>query len=691
MPKFMNCRTAILPAAACLLAAACQGAKIASDSNPPVPLTRAGDVHGLTIEVAGRALPVLLRGIVTYYDPFIDTRHVAIFVHDDSGDIFVAPSAPPEGSVFPGSLVDVSGVTGTGDFAPLVERATVRVIGQSRIPASALPVSLTELLTGEYDGHWVEVRGVVRDVREFGKNTILELAMGDGSISATTMTEPGVDYARLVDAKIRMHANAAPVYNGNRQMIGARLLFPNMAEVKIEEPAVADPFALPVLPVIRLLNYDPNVAFRHRVHVLGRVTLQWPGRSLCIDDANRGLCVQTTQTTAVAEGDLVDVAGFSAIGGFSPTLNNASFRRAGAGAPVSPPLLTAERVMKGNHDARLIRIEGKVIGIDRAAKDPTMVLEAGKYLFPVVLGYTPPGDSTRRAAAIGWEEGSTLQVTGICAIQISPPQTLRDGLWTPDSFRILLRGPADVVVVRKPSWWTPAHLLPVMAGVLAVTLLVLVWAVVLRRRLAEQTALIREQNATLHDLSFRDGLTGIANRRQFDETLQMEFRRSLRTQDPVALLILDIDHFKLLNDQEGHLRGDECLIQVAKTLSSAGLRKSDLVARYGGEEFAVILPGVNEAGALAAAERMRNMIFDLGIAHPGPNQRLSVSIGAASIVPTPGMAQAKLVALADGALYQSKLQGRNRTTVAPRDGTEADGEVLELAQPAAGTETPGRS
>jgi diguanylate cyclase (GGDEF)-like protein len=266
-----------------------------------------------------------------------------------------------------------------------------------------------------------------------------------------------------------------------------------------------------------------------------------------------------------------------------------------------------------------------------------------------------------------WAEDSVLRVTGICSVQLPTKETVREGLSVPSSFRILLRSPDDVTVLNGPPWWTANHVLPLLAAVLAITLCALGWVAVLRHRISEQAAVIQQQNATLKDLSFQDGLTGIANRRKFDETLEAEFERATRTSTPLSLLMLDIDHFKSLNDQYGHQCGDECLVRVANALKSTSLRAADLVARYGGEEFAVILPGCEEAGAIAVAESMRIAVLDLAItdANSPFNQSVSISVGAATILPGSGESAAALVGMADAAMYDAKLSGRNRTCLTP--------------------------
>jgi len=172
----------------------------------------------------------------------------------------------------------------------------------------------------------------------------------------------------------------------------------------------------------------------------------------------------------------------------------------------------------------------------------------------------------------------------------------------------------------------------------------------------------------LHSLAVRDGLTGLANRRSFDERLEADWLHSLREQCPMALLLLDVDHFKLYNDTYGHQKGDSCLKAVADAMASQVFRPTDLAARYGGEEFAVIMATTGLDGALHVAERIRDMVIELGLAHCGSDfGQVTVSIGVAAMTPTEELRSEDLVAAADSALYRAKHAGRNRVVAA---GTE---------------------
>jgi diguanylate cyclase (GGDEF)-like protein len=175
--------------------------------------------------------------------------------------------------------------------------------------------------------------------------------------------------------------------------------------------------------------------------------------------------------------------------------------------------------------------------------------------------------------------------------------------------------------------------------------------------------LLRRANDKLHKISVADPLTGIANRRRFEEIALVEWNRALRFGWPLTLLMVDVDFFKALNDSFGHARGDECLIQVAGCLGANLRRGGEMLARYGGEEFVALLPNTRLSEGIQIAEMMRTSVTDLGIssANTAVCEYLSVSIGVASAIPSPEESLTDLLAAADAALYQAKALGRNRT------------------------------
>lgn len=166
----------------------------------------------------------------------------------------------------------------------------------------------------------------------------------------------------------------------------------------------------------------------------------------------------------------------------------------------------------------------------------------------------------------------------------------------------------------------------------------------------------------LEALSFKDGLTNIANRRMFDSILEMEWEKARRNSQALSLIMVDIDHFKQYNDHYGHVQGDECLKRVARVLSGVATRSRDFLARYGGEEFVFVLPETTEASAYVVAERCRRAIREEAIPHErSPLGRLlTISLGVGSIVPSHGDSRVSFVEEVDERLYRAKQDGRDR-------------------------------
>ena len=184
---------------------------------------------------------------------------------------------------------------------------------------------------------------------------------------------------------------------------------------------------------------------------------------------------------------------------------------------------------------------------------------------------------------------------------------------------------------------------------------------ILKVRVNNHLDLKRSRDA-LERMARLDGLTGLANRRTFDDMLAREWRRLARVNHPLAVIMMDVDHFKLFNDTYGHGGGDDCLKKVAKAAEGALQRPADVVARYGGEEFVALLPDTTLDGALMVAEAIRAAVAALNIPHSASKAApyVTMSLGAACIVPQPGGKPEELLEMADMELYAAKSNGRNQ-------------------------------
>jgi len=623
-------------------------------------ITTARRAHDLTATEAERGYPIHLRGVVTNFDSDSGVGITAIFMHDASGCIFVNLN-PGEIKTLPvGSVVDVRGVSDPGGFAPIVDQAHIQVVGHAALPSNPHPASRTQLFNSEFEGQWVEIEGVVHSISETGHSVLLKLEMTDGFVYATTLRRDGVHYSNLVDAKVRIDGNEAPLYNNNGQKVGAHVIFPDLTTVHVLEPAPNDPFERPVVQINELLRWDQVSAMHHRVHMRGNVTMQWPGTSLCIRDATGAICARTDQETRLAEGDVADVVGFSGTENSTPVLNDALFRKSADGVHTPATAITAEQAMQGKNNSELIQMDGELIGLDQASSDTTLMLASGKYIFAAVLPKSMAGPEIAQ-----WQIGSKLHVTGICSVEFDAEQSaLNDGIAVPLSFRILMRSPQDVVVTRKPSWWTPTHELVLLGLVVTGSLGVLAWVMMLRKRVDQQTKLLRDQTELLREsenrfrhLALHDGLTGVATRLLLQDRMGVAVESARRHQTGLAVLMLDLDRFKEINDSLGHLAGDEVLRVTAERVVGA-VRKGDTVARLGGDEFIVLLPNLNDAHLAEGIAAKIVKILAVPISFEETKIPVSVSVGVCTA--TAGELDAEmLLKNADDALYRAKASGRN--------------------------------
>jgi diguanylate cyclase (GGDEF)-like protein len=623
-------------------------------------LTTALQAHSLSSAEAARAWPVHLRAVVTYYNPNGGNGFASMFVNDETGSIWVNLPADTIASLPTGTLVDVTGVSSNGLFAPVIASPHVRVIGPSHLPEKAVPVNRTSLFSGLHDGQWVQVEGTVHSFSVADRIVTLHLEMPEGEINVVMMREAGADYSSLVDAKVQIRGNAAPIFSRVKyQMVGARLMAPGLSAIKVLEPAPSDPFQQTATPIDSLMRWDHVSILNHRVHLRGTVTLFWPGSSLCLRDESGTICTRTREHAPLLVGEIADVVGFAEIEGDAHVLTDAVYRLVGKGSPTAPTPMSADDIVHGLHDSQLIVIEGQLIGRDRTSSDTTLLLSTGGVLFTAVLP-----KSLRGTEKDVWENGSKLRITGICSVRLNVGHSAvgegiseEEGAAVSRSFRVLMRSPGDIVIVQKASWWKPAHLLVVLALALAATLVALAWGVVLRRRVQAQANLIRESEERFRQMALHDALTGLAARPLLQDRLDTAVEAARRHKTGMALLILDVDKFKQVNDTYGHQAGDEVLRVSARRLLEA-VRKSDTVARVGGDEFVVLLPELSDA---QAAEKIAaNMVKKLGcpISVAGRDLPVTVSIGICTDFAAELDAKA-LFRNADAALYLAKSSGRN--------------------------------
>ncbi len=642
-------------------------------------LTTARQVHDLSPDQASLGFPVRLRGVVTFYDAYQE-NHRALFIADRTGEVFVAPGFGPRLQLRAGSFVEVTGETDPGGFSPIVSHSSIRILRGSKALPAASAVTVSQLLNGGKDSDWVALGGVVHSVEFDGMHVVLTVATPDGTLSATTDKEDGADYSKLVDSEIVIQGINAPLVNARRQLTGVRLLFPGIKTISVRTPAPADPFSLPTFPLSTLLQYSPHPASSHRIHVRGRVTLSWPGQTVCIVDKTAGLCIQTADRSPLREGDLIDVAGFLERKDYLPSITAATLKRVESGGSVTPIEISAADAFDiGNNHAgkassaahtdiseanspatdrnqELVRIEGKLVGKNRGLNGSTLLLSSNGVVFPAVFPADAMKDEKQQKSS--WIEGSTLAVTGVFIGKVDERQAVRgEGIAHIESFRILLRSPEDVHVLSAPSWWNSEHALAVLGIVLLTTIAILGWVGILRRQVDQQTEIIRRSETRFRHMAEHDGLTGLPVRNVLLDRLELALDEIKRRACSLALLMVDVDNFKHINDTMGHAMGDQVLITIGARLQES-LRSTDTIARMGGDEFTVLLTGLTspeEAQKIAShlvSKISEPMVFQ------GVRVEVSVSIGIATY-PEGGSDVKTLLRNSDAALYQAKAKGRN--------------------------------
>lgn len=453
-----------------------------SPAPPLAPLTTAREVRALSPEEAKEQRPVKLRAVVNATDP-----GRSIFIQDATGGTFINRKTElPQ--VAPGDAVEVEGVTYPGLFVPGVTAASLRVTGRSEMPPAA-EVTFDDLLSGKWHYQRVYIGGVVRSavLKEDGR-TVLNLAVGARRLEVNFLLPGDATLPGLVDARVRLAGLATGYVNDKRQILAPQIYVSRMEDLHIEEPPPEDPYAAPLTSTTELLHFHPDGMSGHRVRLRGVVTHGQPGETIFLRDEGRGLLVQLAGGAAprtddpLQPGDVVEVAGFPVMGRFSAFVEDAEFRKTGTAAQPEPVRVTMKEALKGANDADLVTLEAQLIEVVETAAESVLLLRAEDVAFRARISGTQ----------LSLRDGSRVSVTGIC--QVDEPNFPRVGFQAkPRSIEVLLRSPADITVLAAPSWWTARRLAWAGAALLGIAIAALTWAVMLRRRVAAQTAVIREK------------------------------------------------------------------------------------------------------------------------------------------------------------------------------------------------------
>lgn len=675
------------------------------------PITTVAGVRQLSDRDAADALPVQLEGVVTFCDPI--WHH--FYLQDSTAGTYVKYTGEHP-DLRDGVRVRLTGLSGPGNYAPVVVAPKIEVLGPGPLPAP-IPATSELAAAGLLDGQYVSVEGVVHPLK-FSEQPghpvfTFELYTPLGHIHV--FTSPGFPDVReshmIEDARVRMGGVFATVFNSRRQLVGYQLELASPANIQVIEPAVADPFAMAATPIGSLLRYSPGSHFGHRVKIAGAVTLAGSDFAY-VQDQSGGVQVRG-DLRSVHPGQRVEAVGYPTLAGsYSPVLTDAVFRSVPGAAVIRPQVTGAEVISHGNYDSQLVTVAGRLLTAVPTPTSVNLLLQSGVQTFTAELDLSNGSDPAPDLRA-----GSVLNLTGVASAQIDPNNIYQLLQQEPVGFKLLLRSPADVAVIRAAPFWTSGRTLALLALLTLVLVGILVWVGVLRRRVARQRIALEKASQTtqaIHDLSEAmekvsaeqkfdakvsvrgseeiaglvvgfnamlaqlrekdearrdaearlllqatiDELTGLPNRRVLANQLAQSMARARREKTTLGFLYIDLDGFKLVNDSFGHAAGDRLLVEVGKRLRSR-VRQSDTLARVGGDEFTVIL---HHIGGPDDAQRAAECLLE-SLVSPFYVEGHEITIGASigiSVYPDLNSDNDNLLQQADSAMYKAKRDGKNR-------------------------------
>jgi diguanylate cyclase (GGDEF)-like protein len=685
---------------------------VGESQNEWVPeLTTVAAIRSLGEKQAGAALPVRVTGVITY----IDTSWRQVFFQDSTGGIYVKYAGSPE-ALARGQRVTIRGITDAGGYAPVIAAPTFVVLGKGKLPRP-IPATIRDASSGKLDSQFVEIEGVIHPMKagEDAQHSRFELYSTFGQVQVFTgpsfLESP--HFHSLEDATVRIRGVLGTVFNSNRQLAGYQLSVASSNDIKVLETAESNPFEKVASPVSSLLRFSPRTGFIHRIKVRGSVTMVGKG-FFYLQDEDGGLQV-LADSRELQLSDIVEAVGYpTPSGSYSPALTDAVVHVIGHGASVVPRPLTEESALQGQFDSRLGTIDARLLSVADTINGKALVMRSGVLTFNAQFEGVNPSQQLPTL-----QEGSLLRLTGICSIQVDPGKLYLLLVQEPLGFRLLIRSPRDIEVLKPPAWWSTSNALVIFGLLLTTICAVLGWAAILRRRVTTQvhalkeasdkafairnlahamqevtikgdfdervsiggsdeiaqlglqfnTMLLelqqrdhgkREAEAKLQYQALTDELTGLPNRRLLSDRLSQSLAIAKREHHILALLYIDLDGFKLVNDSLGHTIGDLLLGQVAERLQTR-VRKSDTLARLGGDEFTMVLTALHDK---TEAELVARTLLDV-LATPFQIERheivISASIGI-SAFPDHGATADDLLQQADSAMYAAKRNGKNQVT-----------------------------
>jgi len=422
--------------------------------------------------------PVRVRGVITLANP----DHYWLFVQESTGAIYCTN---PDVSVQlkSGDRVEVTGTRAPGGFAPIIENVKVEVLGHGALPvAERLPPE--ETVSGRFDSHWVEIEGDVHGVApEYGIARLTVQSSRDSVPVIIPPPAPGRLPVDLIGARVRVRGVYGAVFNDQRQLAGFRLLTPSWNDLTVLKGPVE---IVDTARIETLMQFSDLQMGTHRVRIQGVVVAAESGNAY-VQDGTAVAVVDYGATLKLQAGARISATGFVGAQNSLPRVADAQVEVIGNGE-VPPLEVAADELENGKFPGRLVRMQAYLVDFGSHPSSNSLLLKAGtetfRARFPESAQWFGPHQPDR---------GDLLEITGVCINQLRMSRGQGRGIVRPAGFDLLLRGPQDIKVLQKASWWTVAHALEVLFAVTLSALGALTWIALLRRRVSQQTATIRAQ------------------------------------------------------------------------------------------------------------------------------------------------------------------------------------------------------
>jgi len=536
-----------------------------TEAQPRTTLTNAADVLALSGKDALSGIPISVTGVVTAYETNWNGK---FFVQDSSGGVFVDMENISGRHPVPGDLVQVSGVSFPGGYAPTIAKPTWKKVGTAPLP-SAKPVTIEQLMSGVEDSQRIEISGIVRTARMSGDVLEIELVSGGYRMRAYVPVQPGTDPQSFIGARVILKGTAAASFNAPlRQFLTVTLYVPQLSDFIVEEAAPTNLFDEPLTPLNGIAQYREGLSSGNQIHIKGIVTYQRKGLDLFLEDGTNGLQVKSKLDLYVSRGDIVEAVGFPAVENQLPVLEDAVFRKTGE-VPVKlqPLSVTVADLQKGLHYADLITLQGRLI--DRMEKKNGIQINA-TYIQTTLALQTTNFFFTAEKETVGENDylkaipiGSLVEVSGICMLQYGDDGKI-------NSVNLLLPASINVRVIQKPSWLTPQRLLIGLIILFVVLLVAVCWTFMIAKRNSILKSLVNEKETAQAELQIaHDKL----EERVEERTAQLKVEMTARKESEVQFRAVLTERTRLA--QELHDTLEQTMTGIALQL--------DLVANQFGQ------------------------------------------------------------------------------------------------------------